>query len=377
MYKIRIKPQWVLQQPDQSQQALPNLLELCAAIDDLGNLAAACRRVGVSYRHGWGLMREASRLFQSPVAELQPGRGAKLTALGEKLLWADKRISARLSPILDTLASELEVELERVLSHTTGILRMHASHGFAVEALREVLVEQAIPVELKYVGSQEALASLAQNECDLAGFHLPTGELEKVALKQYSTWLGAPGLMLVNLAIRQQGLMVPPNNPKRLVLLSDLARKDVRFINRQPGSGTRLLLDLLLRRDGIDSHAIHGYEVSEYTHAAIAAHVASGMADVGFGIETGARRFGLDFIPIATERYFLACSAERMKMKSIEQVLAIMQSRAFAIRVDQLPGYDAKDCGKVMTVDEAFNSRALQQKSKATGRPARKRSLQQ
>ncbi len=95
MYKIRIKPQWVLQQPDQSQQALPNLLELCAAIDDLGNLAAACRRVGVSYRHGWGLMREASRLFQSPVAELQPGRGAKLTALGEKLLWADKRISAQ------------------------------------------------------------------------------------------------------------------------------------------------------------------------------------------------------------------------------------------------------------------------------------------
>ena len=324
MYKIRIKPQWVLEQPDHSQQALPNLLELCAAIDDLGNLAAACRRVGVSYRHGWGLMRDATRLFQSPVAELQPGRGAKLTALGEKLLWADKRISARLSPILDTLASELEVELERVLSHTTGILRMHASHGFAVELLRAALLEQAIPLELKYVGSQDALASLTQNECDLAGFHLPTGALQPLALKQYSTWLATPGLTLINLAIRQQGLMVPPNNPKHLASLGDLARNDVRFINRQTGSGTRLLLDLLLKRDGISSHAIQGYEVSEYTHAAIAAHVASGMADVGFGIETGARRFGLDFIPIATERYFFACKAERLKIKSIQQVLAIL-----------------------------------------------------
>lgn len=363
MYKVLIKPQWVLQQPDQSQKALPNLLELCAAIDDLGNLAAACRRLGVSYRHGWGVMQEATRLFQSPVAELKPGRGATLTALGQKLLWADKRINARLSPILDSLASELEVELERVLSHTTGILRMHASHGFAVEALREALVEQAISVELKYVGSQEALASLAQNECELAGFHLPTGTLQPLALKQYATSLRTPGLTLINLATRQQGLMLPPKNPKKLSALSDLCRKDVRFINRQPGSGTRLLLDLLLKRDGIDSHAIHGYEVSEYTHAAIAAHVASGMADVGFGIETGARRFGLDFIPIATERYFLACSAERLKLKSIEQVLAIMQSRAFKIRVNQLPGYDAKDCGKVMTVGEAFASPRRQRHS--------------
>jgi molybdate-binding protein len=163
-----------------------------------------------------------------------------------------------------------------------------------------------------------------------------------------------PGLTLLNLATRQQGLMVPPNNPKRLLSLGDLTRKDVRFINRQPGSGTRLLLDLLLKRDAIDSHAIRGYEVSEYTHAAIAAHVASGMADAGFGIETGARRFGLDFIPVAMERYFLACHAQQLKLKSIGQVLAIMQSRSFKIRVNQLPGYDAKDCGKVMTASEAF-----------------------
>ena len=371
MYKILIKPHWVLQQPDQSQQALPNLLELCAAIDDLGNLAAACRRVGVSYRHGWGLMREATRLFQSPVAELQPGRGAKLTPLGEKLLWADKRISARLSPILDTLASELEVELERVLSHTIGILRMHASHGFAVEALREVLVERAIPVELKYVGSQEALASLVQNECDIAGFHLPLGELQAAALKQYSSWLNTPGLTLLNLATRQQGLMVPPHNPKRLASLHDLARKDIRFINRQPGSGTRLLLDLLLKRDGIDSHAIHGYEVSEYTHAAIAAHVASGMADVGFGIETGARRFGLDFIPVVAERYFLVCKTERLKIKSVQQILAILKDRAFKFRVNQLPGYDAKDCGNVISMSDAFTSPRRPPRSKIAQKPIR------
>ncbi len=366
MHKVRINPQWVLERPGELPKPLPDLLKLCESINEFGNLAAACRHIGVSYRHGWGVLQEATRMFQAPVADLERGRGATLTALGEKLLWADKRINARLSPILDTLASELEVELERVLSHTTGILRMHASHGFAVEALRQTLVEQAIPVELKYVGSQEALASLGQNECDIAGFHVPIGNLQAAALKQYAAWLQAPGLKLINLATRQQGLMLPPKNPKGLSALSDLCHEDVRFINRQPGSGTRLLLDLLLKRDGIDSHAIHGYEVSEYTHAAIAAHVASGMADVGFGVETGARRFGLDFIPIITERYFLACGGERLNLKSVAQVLAIMQGDAFATRVNQLPGYNAKDCGKVMSVTQAF-------KSPATSRPPQTR----
>jgi molybdate transport repressor ModE-like protein len=364
MYKVRINPQWVLQRPGELPQPLPGLLRLCASINELGNLAAACRHIGVSYRHGWGLLQEATRMFQSPVADLERGRGATLTALGEKLLWADKRISARLSPILDTLASELEVELERVLSHTTGILRMHASHGFAVEALRETLIEHAIPVELKYVGSQEALASLGQHECDIAGFHVPIGSLQAAALKQYASWLRAPGLKLINLATRQQGLMLPAKNPKRLSALSDLCREDIRFINRQPGSGTRLLLDLLLKRDGIDSRGVHGYEVSEYTHAAVAAHVASGMADVGFGIETGARRFGLDFIPVVTERYFLACENERLKLKSIEQLLAILQSGTFAARVNQLPGYNAKDCGKVMSITEAFKTATTSPPSK-------------
>lgn len=332
------------------------LVQALAAIEATGSINQAALKLHLSYRFLWGLLLRWGQLLGAPLVILQRGKGATLTPVGEKLLWADKRITARLSPLLDSLASELEVELQRVLAPASGVVRIHASHGFAVEALREDLTEASLPVDLKYMGSQEALASLAQSGCDLAGFHVPIGDLQAAALRHYATWLQAPGFALINLAMRQQGLIVAPGNPKGIAGLRDLQREDVRFVNRQQGSGTRMLLDIMLDRDRIKGDTIKGYEVSEYTHAAVAAYVASGMADVGFGIETGARRFGLDFIPMAAERYFLICHQDRLHSKPIEQVLTIMQSRAFEARVDLLPGYNAKDCGEVMTIDAAFPS---------------------
>ena len=186
-------------------------------------------------------------------------------------------------------------------------MRIHASHGFAVELLREALVAHAVPHELKYVGSDAALDSLLRGDSDLAGFHVPEGELQASALEHFAPWLQAPGLVLVELAYRQQGLITATNNPKRIASVADLTNKKVRFVNRQNGAGTRLVFDLLLAQETIDPAKIVGYDTIEYTHSAIAAFVASGMADVGFGIETGARRFGLNFIPVLEERYFFLC----------------------------------------------------------------------
>lgn len=356
MIKITLKPQWTFHDDQATQYSLTGLIALCAGIHETQSLSVASRQLGLSYRHTWGLIRDATRIFGAPVATLQQGRGAKLTALGEKLLWADRRINARLTPLLDTLASELEADLARELAHTSGIVRMNASHGFAIEALREQLIERGIPVELKYVGSQEAVASLTQAECDLAGFHVPLGALQVAALPLYAAWLKLPGYALIHLATRQQGLMVAPNNPKRIRGLQDLTRKGIRFINRQAGSGTRVLLDLLIAREKIDRKAIQGYEVSEFTHAAIAAYVASGMADVGFGVETGARRFHLDFIPVASERYFLMCREDRLDSKPIADVVSVLRSDAFLARVNALTGYNATDCGRVINIKQAFPS---------------------
>jgi molybdate-binding protein len=261
-----------------------------------------------------------------------------------------------LSPLLDTLASELSAEIEKLVSPLPSQLRIHASHGFAIQALHGLLVQHDVPNELKYCGSVEALASLQNGACDLAGFHVPLGAFEAEAVAHYSPWFNARTLRLVGIATRRQGLMVAPGNPKKLYDVRDLVRSDVRFINRQPGSGTRFLLDLLLKAEGISTSAIRGYEQCEYTHAAVAAFVASGMADAGFGVEVPARQFKLEFVPSQTERYFLLCDERTLEAPAGQQLLGLLGSEAFQSAIAQLPGYRAEQAGRISSLAETFGS---------------------
>jgi len=353
MFKVSIKPQWTIKHLD--TQLLPKrLIDLLVDIHAQGSIAGACERSGASYRYAWGLLQDGQTMFGAPLVNMARGKSATLTELGEKLVWADRRISARLSPVLDSLASELEVEIERALSKAPSVMRIHASHGFAVETLRGFLMRAQIPVDLKYRGSQEAVASLASEGCDVAGFHVPLGEFENRAIAHYARWIDPARQKLINVATRRQGLMVARGNPKKIYRIGDLARDDVRFINRQQGSGTRILLDMLLQREGVETKSIHGYDDGEYTHAAVAAYIASGMADAGFGIETPARQFSLEFIPIETERYFLICNNESLEAPQMQRVLEILRSAEYRGAVNALPGYNGQLAGSVAEIRTAF-----------------------
>jgi molybdate-binding protein len=213
-------------------------------------------------------------------------------------------------------------------------------------------------VEHKWDSSTSAAAALRDGACDVAGFHIPHGPLQAAALAHYARWLDQPDLLLIDIATRRQGLMLAPGNPKKIYELSDLARAGVRFINRQAGSGTRFLLEGLLSQAGVAAHRIPGFEHGEFTHAAVAAYVASGMADVGFGLETPARHFKLDFLPLASERYFLLCRADRLETPALQQVLGTLRSEAFRQAVDALPGYHAVQPGQVTPLAQAFTSDA-------------------
>ena len=353
MFRVSIRPQWQLDRGE-GAAILPRLIELLVHIHESGTLAAACQRMDLSYRYAWGVLREGQRAFGLPLVVSRRGKGAVLSTLGEKLVWADRRIVARLTPVFDSLASELEAEIERALTHDQGILRLHASHGFAVEALRRRFHEQQIPLDLKYCTSLEAVTALARRGCDLAGFHVPVGEFQAPAIAAYQRDLRAADARLILLATRRLGLMTAAGNPLQIRGWSDLARGGVRFVNRQPGAGTRLLIDLLLRHEGLDPRSLHGYDTHEFTHAAVAAYVASGMADVGFGVETPAQRFGLHFLPLVSERYFFACRAELLGASTMAPVMDELRSAAFRALINALPGYDAMASGQVLTLAEAF-----------------------
>lgn len=351
MFKVEIQPRWQLQAQD-GQPVVQQLIELLVGIHETGSLARACTRNDLSYRYAWGVLKRGQKLLGAPLVQAVRGSGARLTPLGEKLVWADKRISARLSPLLDSLASEIEVEFERAVAHAEGILRIHASHGFAVETLHHFLNNRGIAADLKYRSTREVLASLVRGSCDLAGLHVPIGEFEAKFLRLYAQALRSGNYLLVDLATRRQGLMVAHGNPKKIRNIRDL--KQVRYVNRQTDSGTRLLFDLLLAKHRINGRAIDGYDTAEYTHAAVAAFVASGMADAGMGIETPAQRFGLDFIPLVKERYFFLLNAERAELPAVTQVMSLLRSMEFRKAVDKLPGYDATHCGRLLELNTAF-----------------------
>jgi molybdate transport repressor ModE-like protein len=355
MRQISIRPTWTIQAPD-GPPLPPRLIELLVQVHATGTLATAARALGLSYRHAWDLVRQGEAHFKAPLLHMARGKGSTLTSLGEKIVWADHRIMARLKPALDSLASELATELQRALSDQPPPLRIHASHGFAIERLIEQLGQQGLRPELTYASASAALAALHDGDADLAGLHLPIGPLQGELLGHYERWLPDEALTVIDIARRRLGLMVRAGNPLGVLRVGDLARADVRFINRQSGSGTRMLLEALLRQEGLSPNDIAGFEQGEFTHAAVAAYVASGMADAGFGLEPPARQFGLDFIPVISERYFLLCRTTALATPAVTKVVATLRDPAFRARLAALPGYDPADSGRTSDWTQAFGA---------------------
>jgi len=354
-FRIGLRPQWLLEgSAEHPGQPLHDMLSLLSAIDATGNIAGACRACGLSYRHAWGVLRRFEALFGTQLLITRRRQGTTLSPFAQRLLWANRRIEARLMPTLESMASELQEELEKLLPETIPHLRLHASHGFAVEALMQHMSGHPPGLELRYRTAIEALASLERHECDLAGFQVPTGAFEAPIMARYAQWLAPDDYLLIHLAVRNTGLFVVSGNPKHIRGMADLARPDVRFVNRQIGSSTRYLVSLMLEQAGVSIGDVQGYETNEFTHMAIAAHIASGMADTGVGVETAAWRFGLDFIPLVRERYFFAIRRTALEAPAMQDLLGIMRGREYLSYVHQLVGYDATDTGRLQTLHEAF-----------------------
>ncbi len=189
MYKVSIKPHWEIGLGEEKPLDTTELLRLLYAIEQTGSIAKAAQSLHYSYRHAWGLLRHCEQSFGHSLIDSGRGRGTTLTPFASKLLWADRMVSARLSPTLDSLSSELEVELGKTLQGQSNTVRLNASHGFAVAALLRQFNQANLPVDVRYRHSTDAVAALSRKECDLAGFHVPLGKFESQSIATYTKWL--------------------------------------------------------------------------------------------------------------------------------------------------------------------------------------------
>ncbi len=344
MVRIDIRPVWRFRSGDTEREFDFRLIAILELLDATSKLTLAAEGADISYRHAWNLIEQWEAFFGAPLVVKERGRGTALTPLGKRLLWAGRRAQSRLEPELGNLATEFERSLNASLSDAALGLVIHASHDFAIAALREVSGAEH-PVELQYKGSFDALASLRRGECDIAGFHLPEGPLGAMMAQRYAECLPAGGFTLIRFVTRAQGLIVRVGNPKSIRDVHDLCRNDVVMVNRQRGSGTRALLEFLISSHGLDRGLMQGYDTEEITHGAVAAMIAGNQADVGFGVETAAVQYRLDFLPLCRETYLLACRAEDAESPEIRALVATLKGPKFQAMVRTLAGYDAREAG--------------------------------
>jgi molybdate transport repressor ModE-like protein len=324
----------------------PRVVPLLEAIRQKGTLRAAVATAGVSYRAAWGLLVGAGHALGAPLAVLERGRGARLAPLGERLLAADAAAQAALAKAGAELP--LGPAQARSPAATSPLsLRVAASHDLALGALRDAWVEAGpLSLDLETHGSVESLAALRRGAADLAGFHVSADGL---GAREVLGRLDPDRYALIRFASRRQGLIVPRGNPRRLRSLADVARRRLRFVNRQRGSGTRVLVDQLLRAQSIDAASLRGYAIEEFTHLAVAATVAAGKADAGFGLEAAARQFGLAFVPLAAERYFFACRRVALRQAAVQRFRELLAGTVTRRIVGRLAGYALDAPGELAT----------------------------
>jgi len=245
---------------------------------------------------------------------------------------------------------QVEVELLRPLAEIERNIVVVGSHDLSLDVIADLLHQQQTGLSLSssHVGSLAGIMAIKNGRCHLAGSHLLNPEDGSYNTSYIKKYLGEVPVKLVNLVERQQGLMVCAGNPRKIKGFEDLTRRDITFINRQGGSGTRVLLDYELDERGISASGISGYETEEFTHMAVAVAVVSGAADAGLGVLSAARALGLDFIPVTSERYDLIIPEAFFENPPIQRLLEVIRSQEFARRVGELGGYSTQQTGQVL-----------------------------
>ncbi len=343
------------------------LIDLLQAVSSQGSISGGARALGLSYRHVWGELKRWENELGSELLVWEKGQNARLTEFGNKLMWAERQAQARLAPQIEALQAELERSFAQAFDSQVHVVTLYASHDDALTALRahalqsptaataDVPVQSRLHLDIRFTGSVDAIRALNEGRCAMAGFHTLLGSGKKTLTERTYKPLLQPGQhKIIGFAQRTQGLMVPRGNPLGLHRLQDVVRTRARFANRSLGSGTRVVLDELLVQNGLQADQLRGHQHTEPSHAAVAQSVAAGQHDVGLGIAAAAAQAGLDFVPLADERYHLVCLKSALEQPGVQRLRQLLQTPEWQHTLAGLPGYQALQSGQVLSMRQVL-----------------------
>ena len=337
------------------------LIDLLQAVSSQGSISGGARALGLSYRHVWGELKRWEHELGNELLVWEKGQSARLTEFAEKLMWAERQAQARLAPQIEALRAELERTFDQAFDDTVHVVTLYASHDDALNTLREHALQGHDPMsgdvrnrlhlDIRFTGSVDAIRALNEGRCVMAGFHtLLNSGRQTLTERTYKPLLQPGQHKIIGFAQRTQGLMVAKGNPLGLRSLQDLVSRRARFANRAFGSGTRVVLDELLQRAGLAASELQDHEHTEPSHAAVAQAVAGGRFDAGLGIAVAAERAGLDFVPLADERYHLVCLKSALSQPGIEALLTLLKTPGWQAEMNRIPGYLAVQSGEVLAM---------------------------
>lgn len=282
--------------------------------------------MGLSYRNVWQKLNDVEQALGFKLMDRVRGHGSQLSEYAHYLIQFTDDFDQKTLRLGQTSISHLEEGFAQ--------FRVKAKKQWRLASSSDPVIQKAVIViggfELIIAGSGEALERLLNYEVDIAGFHVSDPKSSQIIAKR----LQKEGMQVFPVMKRVQGLMVAKGNPHNINGPKDLLRPKIRFINRQKGSGTRLLLDTILAKEGLDSKGIGGYENEEFTHSAIAMSILAKKADVGMGVKSVAMENGLDFIQLKDEIFFLAMGEELSVNKDLAKLIRKIRSLS-----GETPGY--------------------------------------
>ncbi len=244
---------------------------------------------------------------------------------------------------------EANVRLLRPRSDLERMIVVTGSHDPLIDEISDILKRSTSDlVGSSHVGSMGGIMALKRKETHLGGIHLLSEDDGSYNVSYIRKFFSPDDVVLVRGVMRTQGLIVSPGNPKNINRINDLSRTGIRFVNRQMGSGTRILLDFLIKKDNLDSKKIYGYEREEFTHTGVAAQIAAETADAGLGIYSASKIFGLDFIPVCEENYDFLVLKSAFNLPIVQRFINVLKSNEFADRVKKMGGYTLETPGEVV-----------------------------